>query len=69
MLMCVPQIGELLEFKDPQLSAQTYAKYPLNYEAPDKDDAFIAGEVVRLLMRGKDHKSWKKDTPELLQVM
>jgi len=24
--------------------------------------------MVRLMMRGKDYKSWKKDSPELLQV-
>ena len=30
-----------------------FARYPVNLEAPDKDDAFIAGEVVRLSMRGK----------------
>lgn len=62
------QIGELLEFKDPKLSGETYASYPLNYSSPNKDDSFIAGEMVRLMMRGKDYKSWKKDSPELLQV-
>eukprot|EP00961_Rhodomonas_salina_P291170 3931760-Rhodomonas_salina.1 len=84
------QVGEILDIKDPKAAAAIFAKFPLNFEAPDKDDAFIAdylveghleagarecsdrnggaGEVVRLLMRGKEHQKWKKGCEELLSV-
>lgn len=33
-----------------------------------QDDAFVAGEVARLLMRGKRHTEWKRDSAEVLAV-
>lgn len=62
------KVGELLELKNPQKAAEVYAKYPANFEAPNLDDAFIAGEVVRLSMRGKDYLKWAKGGVEVLNV-
>ena len=62
------KVGELLELKCPQRAAEVYAKYPANFEAPNLDDAFIAGEVVRLSLRGKDYLKWAKGGPEVLNV-
>ena len=62
------KVGELLELKCPQRAAEVYAKYPANFEAPNLDDAFIAGEVVRLSLRGKDYLKWTKGGTEVLNV-
>lgn len=62
------KVGELLQMKRPQKAAELYAKYPVNFEKPNQDDAFIAGEVVRLSLRGKDYLKWAKGGPEVVNV-
>mmetsp|Transcript_5433 Transcript_5433/g.8639 ORF Transcript_5433/g.8639 Transcript_5433/m.8639 type:complete len:150 (-) Transcript_5433:30-479(-) len=62
------KVGELLELKDPKKAGDIYSRYPANFDNPNNDDAFIAGEVVRLLMRGKDYTKWKADSEELVKV-
>ncbi|EKX50415.1 hypothetical protein GUITHDRAFT_103649 [Guillardia theta CCMP2712] len=62
------KIGELLDLKDPKRAAAIYSQYPVNFDSPNHDDAFVAGEVVRLSMRGKDYTKWSKGSPELVNV-
>lgn len=49
----------MLTVKDPQAAVDVYCKFPLS-ETPTFDDAYIIGDIVRLLMKGE-----KYDDPRL----
>ncbi|XP_076097670.1 uncharacterized protein LOC143067930 isoform X2 [Mytilus galloprovincialis] len=53
------ELAEMLTVKDPQAAVDVYCKFPLS-ETPTFDDAYIIGDIVRLLMKGE-----KYDDPRL----
>ncbi|CAC5388775.1 unnamed protein product [Mytilus coruscus] len=53
------ELAEMLTVKDPQAAVDVYCKFPLS-ETPTFDDAYIIGDIVRLLMKAE-----KYDDPRL----
>ena len=53
------ELGEMLAKTDPVAAVDVYAKFPFN-DPPTFDDAFLHGEIVRLLMKGESY-----DNPHL----
>lgn len=53
------EFGEILAKSDPVAAVDVYAKFPFN-EPPTFDDAFLHGEIVRLLMKSESY-----DNPRL----
>lgn len=53
------ELGEILAKSDPVAAVDVYAKFPFN-DPPTFDDAFLHGEIVRLLMKSESY-----DNPRL----
>ena len=53
------ELGEILAKSDPVAAVDVYAKFPFN-DPPTFDDAFLHGEIVRLLMKSESY-----DNPHL----
>lgn len=53
------ELGEILAKSDPVAAVDVYAKFPFN-NPPTFDDAFLHGEIVRLLMKSESY-----DNPQL----
>ena len=53
------ELGEVLAKSDPVAAVDVYAKFPFN-DPPTFDDAFLHGEIVRLLMKSESY-----DNPRL----
>ena len=53
------ELGEMLAKTDPVAAVDVYAKFPFN-DPPTFDDAFLHGEIVRLLMKSESY-----DNPRL----
>lgn len=53
------ELGEILAKSDPVAAVDVYAKFPFN-NPPTFDDAFLHGEIVRLLMKSESY-----DNPRL----
>lgn len=48
------ELGEILAKTDPVAAVDVYAKFPFN-DPPTFDDAFLHGEIVRLLMKSESY--------------
>ena len=53
------ELGEMLAKSDPVAAVDVYARFPFN-DPPTFDDAFLHGEIVRLLMKSESY-----DNPRL----
>ena len=57
------ELGEMLAKTDPVAAVDVYARFPFN-NPPSFDDAFLHGEIVRLLMASESY-----DNPQLCSSM
>lgn len=57
------EVGEILAKTDPTAAVEVYAKFPFS-NPPTFDDAFLHGEIIRLLMKSESY-----ETPQLTTSM
>lgn len=57
------ELGDVLQKKDGKAAVEVYARFPFQ-ESPTFDDAFLHGEIIRLVMKSEDY-----DNPYLASSM